>query len=148
MFCQDKAKQHNVSMEKVHIIGLVDFNSPNASSKCRVADLSKALNTICEMNPLRNVGILDFPDQPKASSKRGLADEEYDIQTAMWSMKLHVDTRFILPFDFHPHSESVSKRRTVDQVKTKVQCFCAKKSNVFDGLGLNAVSRKMHEADS
>ena len=103
----------------MHIVGLVDFNSPNASTKCRVSELSKALNLICETNPERNMGVLDFPDQPKASSKRGLADEEHEIQSAMWSMKLHVDTRFILSFDFHPHGESVTKRRSLEHPKQK-----------------------------
>ena len=107
-----QAKIHNVPADRVHVIGYVDFNVPTASNKSRTADLAKALLHINELNSRRNIGVCDFPDVPKASSKRGLADEESDIQTAMWSLKLNCDVRYVQPFELPPHGEAVTKRRT------------------------------------
>ena len=107
-----EAKLHNVPMDHVHLVGYCDFNAPNACSKTRIQDLSKALHMVNEVNGRRNVAIADYPDVPKASSKRGLADEEQDIQNAFWSFKMSCDTRFILPFDLHPAGEPLSKRRS------------------------------------
>lgn len=112
IYMASQAKLHNVPLDRVHIVAYCDFNVPNAASRTRTQDLAKAMHMVLQHNASRNVGLADFPDAAKASSKRGLADEEADIQTAFWSMKLNLDNRFVLPFDLHPSGESLAKRRT------------------------------------
>ena len=123
-----EAKIHNVAADRVHVIGYVDFNVPSASTKVRITELSKALLSISELNPQRNIGIADYPDVAKASSKRGLADEEADLQSAFWLNKLNCDTRYMQPFELPPHGEAVTKRRTEPMTPSHVhferfQCF-------------------------
>eukprot|EP00435_Cladocopium_sp_Y103_P019166 s4234_g4.t1 len=105
------AKLHNVSVDQIHIVAYSDFNHPQASSKSRVADLARLFQSCCEMNPITTVGVCDFPEVPKASSKRGLADEENDIQVSFWAQKLNIDTRFVVPYDLPPSGEALNKRR-------------------------------------
>eukprot|EP00435_Cladocopium_sp_Y103_P061906 s492_g23.t1 len=102
-----QAKIHNVAADRVHVIGYVDFNVPSAATKARTGDLAKALLIVNELQGERNIGLCDFPDVAKASSKRGLADEEADIQSAMWVNKLNCDTRYMQPFELPPHGEAV-----------------------------------------
>ena len=109
-----KAKLHNIPADHVHMIAYVDFNIPMASTKNRITDLSKAVHMVLQSNGVRTVGVLDYPDVPKPSSKRGLADEESDIQTAFWSLKMCLDTRFITAYEFPPSADAFSKKRTDD----------------------------------
>ena len=111
MLSSSKAKLHNVPVDQVHIVCFCDFNHPQASAKARVADLARLFQSCCEMSPTTSVGICDFPEVPKASSKRGLADEENDIQVTFWAQKLNIDTHFILAYDLPPAGEALTKRR-------------------------------------
>lgn len=93
------------------MIGYADLNAPNAQSKTRVNDIARALAMLNDMNGDLNVSVVEFPDTPRASSKRGLADEELEIQTSFWSVKQFCDVRFILPFELHAVGETLTKRR-------------------------------------
>ena len=106
-----KAKLHNVSVDQVHIVCYCDFNHPQASAKARVSDLARLFQSCCEIGPTTSVGIADMPEVVKASSKRGLADEENDIQVAFWGQKMNIDTRFILAYDLPAAGEALTKRR-------------------------------------
>ena len=104
---------HNVSVEQICVVGFADLNVPNAQSKSRIADIAKGMAMLNDLNGDLNLAIVEFPDTPKASSKRGLADEEQEIQNSFWTLKQFCDVRYILPFELHAAGEQLTKRRQV-----------------------------------
>ena len=61
-----------------------------------------------ERNPGKSMVIMILPDRAKASSARGLADEEDSIQKALWNLKQHCDNRFVMLFNPPATSEKKS----------------------------------------
>ena len=48
-------------------------------------ELMTAIQFINDMSPLKHVALVELPDVPKKSAKRGLADEESAVQTQLWA---------------------------------------------------------------
>lgn len=66
---------------------------------------------INDLNGERHVALLEFPEQPKKTSRRGLSDEERDVEEALWSLRQSCDSRWIVPFQLHSSAEAQSTRR-------------------------------------
>ena len=100
-----------VPMQKVHIIGFADLNVPKTRSKETCADICNCLAFLCDINGANNISLLELPDVPRESSKRGLADEEQSIQENCWSVRMHCDTRYIINYDMPGSGEHLSNSR-------------------------------------
>ena len=87
------------------------MNVPLAKSKEKVEELCALVQFTNDLNPGRHVGIIELPEQAKKSSKRGLADEESDLQQVLWGLRQLCDSRWVLPFDVHPSADAQSARR-------------------------------------
>jgi hypothetical protein len=96
----------------VSLLGHVDFNQPNARCKERCEELC---NGICSINgynnPDPNATIVVMPDLPKASSLRGLYDEEKQIQENLFANKQYCDTRWVELYDRGPKSDGKTNAR-------------------------------------
>lgn len=74
-------------------------------------ELMKAVAAVNDVAPTKSIGCIELADIPKKSSKRGLADEERDLQESLWSLKQQCDARWILPFEVPQAAEAHSSRR-------------------------------------
>eukprot|EP00438_Fugacium_kawagutii_P020691 Skav232340 [mRNA] locus=scaffold1704:535693:541139:- [translate_table: standard] len=79
----------------VHTIAVVDLNVPGAKSSEAINDLCACLQFINDQAPQRAVGLLELPEIAKKTSKRGLCDEEQEIQTCLWSLRQSCDNLFL-----------------------------------------------------
>ncbi|CAJ1438354.1 unnamed protein product [Effrenium voratum] len=93
------ANLHHVSAQEVHIVGFADFNIPKTRAKETCQELCAALAFINAMGASKNACLLEMPDIPRESAKRGLADEERSIQDNLWNQLQHCDCRYIINFD-------------------------------------------------
>ena len=100
------------------------MNAPSAKANQTVEDNASIAATINGLNPVLNATIIELPDAPKKSSKRGLADEETDMQEQYWNLKQHVDTRWILPFECHGGSEAACRMRWGTPLIVLVIVYC------------------------
>ena len=96
----------------MHIITVADLNVPLAKSKERLAEICRLMQFANDINGTKHCGVVELPEIAKKSSKRGLADEEGDLQQMLWSLRQTCDARWILPFDVHPQADNQSLRRT------------------------------------
>lgn len=106
---------------------MADLNVPFANSQERMAEICSAIQFVNDLNPEFHAGLVELPEFPKKSSKRGLADEEKEVQDQLWSLRQACDARWIVPFDVHPSAEAqTSKRRhtcVVSLVEVKSKSF-------------------------
>lgn len=94
------------------MISLIDLNVPLAKSKEKSEELCSLMQFCNDLNPARHIGIVELPDTPKKSSKRGLADEEADLQQTLWGLRQSCDVRWVMPFDIHPSADAQTSRRS------------------------------------
>lgn len=120
-FCQ--ANLHHVSAQEVHIVGFADFNIPKTRAKETCQELCAALAFINAMGASKNACLLEMPDIPRESAKRGLADEERSIQDNLWNQLQHCDCRYIINFDV-PSGGEKSVNRTVRRVGQPFSFSC------------------------
>ena len=107
-----EAQQCNCKVDDLHTITVVDLNIPNAKSSESVNDLCTCIQFANDLAPGKTVALLEFPDMPKKTSKRGLFDEEEEVQTCLWSLRQTCDSRWICPFTVHPSAELQTNRRS------------------------------------
>lgn len=100
-----------MSEADVYYLALIDLNVPGAKSSERMSELASCVQFVNDLSPQRHAALLEMPEFAKRSSKRGLADEEKEVQDCLWSLRQVLDTRWIMPFDVHPSAEAQTNRR-------------------------------------
>ena len=103
----------------MHMVTFIDLNVPLAKSKEKQEELCGLMQFNNDLNPSKHAGIIELPETAKKSSKRGLADEEADLQQTLWGLRQVCDSRWVLPFDIHPSADAQSARRSKDDMKSK-----------------------------
>lgn len=94
------------------MVGLVDFNTPNARQQSRLEGLTQAISIVNDSGVMQqNCSLILLPDHAKDSSLRGLYDEEKSIIESLFSFKQHVETRFVDLFTRDRRSENKTMRR-------------------------------------
>ncbi|CAJ1386512.1 unnamed protein product [Effrenium voratum] len=101
-----QADAAGVKTSDIYVVCYVDLNVPLTNSKEKMNELMTAVQFINDISPTRHIAVVEFPEQAKKSSKRGLADEEKEVQETLWSLRQHCDTRWVLPFDVQPSAEN------------------------------------------
>ena len=111
-FCYSYQAQSSGRAETdVFILGVVDLNVPGAKSSDKIMEISQCIQFINDLAPDRHVCLLEMSEHAKRSSKRGISDEEREVEEALWSLRQHLDTRWMMPFSLHPSAEQQSNRR-------------------------------------
>lgn len=95
----------------VFMITLVDFNVPSAKISEHINELSTCVQFANDLAPERNAALIEMVEHAKKSSKRGVSDEEREVEEALWGLRQSCDARWMLPFELHPSAESQSNRR-------------------------------------
>lgn len=96
------------------MVVVVDLNVPGAKNSETLNDLCSSVQFANDLAPARTVAMIELPEIAKKSSKRGLADEENELQTSLWAPRQSCDVRWICPFNVHPSADAQTNRR---------QCF-------------------------
>lgn len=91
------------------MLSIVDMNVPYCKARENLDELCRSIQFVNDLNPSLHAGIVEIPQHPKKSSKRGLADEECDLQQKLWGLRQVLDDRWILPVDLQPSAELNSK---------------------------------------
>lgn len=105
-------------MNDLCMVTFVDLNVPLANSKEKMMELMQAVACINDMNPSRHIALIECVDIPKKTSRRGIADEEKELQETLWALKQQCDARWILPFEVPATAEAHSSRR-LDMIEFK-----------------------------
>jgi hypothetical protein len=90
-----EASENNCSIDGVTLVGWCDFNVPLAKGKDNCKTLCNGVCCINDSDAMKSCCIISLPDIPKASSMRGLWDEETQISSALFANKQHHDTRWV-----------------------------------------------------
>lgn len=93
------------------LLTIADLNVPGAKTSERLAEIASCIQFANDLAPLRHAAIVELPDVPRKSSKRGLWDEEKEINECLWGLRQACDCRWICPFELHPSAEAHSNRR-------------------------------------
>jgi hypothetical protein len=110
------------------MIGIVDLNVPGAKASERINELAQCMQFLNDLAPERHACLLEMAEHAKRSSRRGISDEEREVEEALWSLRQVLDVRWVMPFNLHPSAEQQSNRRQLG-VKIK-HCFsCLSGSN-------------------
>ena len=110
------------------MIGIVDLNVPGAKASERINELAQCMQFLNDLAPERHACLLEVAEYAKRSSRRGISDEEREVEEALWSLRQVLDVRWVMPFNLHPSAEQQSNRRQLG-VKIK-HCFsCLSGSN-------------------
>ena len=110
------------------MLTLADMNVPGAKASEHIQELSQCIQFVNDLAPERHAALVELPEFAKKSSKRGISDEEREIEEAFWSLRQTCDCRWMMPFDLHPSAEMQSNRRRA--VVFKFMAWCGRK-----GLG-------------
>ena len=103
------------------MICIVDLNVPGAKASESVQDLCSIVQFCNDLSPAKSVGLIELPELPKKSSKRGLADEEAELQNILWSLRQSCDGRWMIPFNVQTAADQQTNRRLGKMTKgTKV----------------------------
>lgn len=97
--------------QDLYCICIVDLNVPGAKSSETLSELCSCLQFANDLSPNKSAGLMELPEVAKKSSKRGLADEEAELQTCLWSLRQSCDSRWVCPFNVHPTAEAQTNRR-------------------------------------
>ena len=97
--------------QDLYCIVVADLNVPGAKNSETLNELCSAIQFCNDLAPTRTVCLLELPEVAKKSSKRGLADEESEVQTCLWSLRQSCDARWICPFNVHPTADAQTNRR-------------------------------------
>lgn len=107
----DQANLYGVKVSDVVLLTFVDLNVPYANSKERMEELMTAVAFLNDISPTRHCAVVELPDVAKKSSRRGLADEESDVQNCLWGLKQSCESRWIMPFEVQAQADGHSARR-------------------------------------
>lgn len=88
-----QAEAAGVKLADLCMVTFCDLNVPLANSKELMGELMQGIACINDINPGRNIGVIECAEHPRKSSKRGHADEEKELQEALWAVKQVCDTR-------------------------------------------------------
>ena len=89
----------------------MDLNVPGAKSSERISELSQCIQFLNDLAPDRHACLLEMAEFAKKSSRRGISDEEREVEEALWGLRQGLDVRWIMPFNLHPSAEQHSTRR-------------------------------------
>ena len=89
--CQ--AAKCNTTPHDIMVLSLVDFNTPWARSTDRMLNALQLVQQLNDLAPNVTASILTMPDKARASSHRGLADEENAIQKELWALHQQCNCR-------------------------------------------------------
>ena len=98
-------------MDDIYTVCIADLNVPGAKSSEAISELAACIQFVNDQSPARSIGLLEMPEVAKKTSKRGLCDEEQEVQTCFWALRQTCDTRWICPFSVHPSAELQTNRR-------------------------------------
>ncbi|CAK9040042.1 unnamed protein product [Durusdinium trenchii] len=105
------AESAGIKQTDLCMVSFCDLNVPLANSKERMGELMQAIACINDIQPSKNIGIVECAEHPRKSSRRGHADEEKELQEELWALRQQCDTRWILPFEVPASAEAHSSRR-------------------------------------
>ena len=71
----------------VFMITLVDFNVPSAKISEHINELSTCVQFANDLAPERNAALIEMVEHAKKSSKRGVSDEEREVEEALWGLR-------------------------------------------------------------
>ena len=80
-------------MNHVIMLTLVDLNVPQAKMKENMQSLLTVCQFVNDLNPTQHAALVELPEVPKKASKRGLADEEKEVQEGAWGLGQDLDCR-------------------------------------------------------
>ena len=112
-----EANLHNVKTTDCIIVGVADMNVPKTKTKENVASICRCLAFLNDLNVNMNLSLLEMPDIPRDSCKRGLADEEQSIQQSLWALQQFCDSRYIVNFEVPTGTEQKCSLRTALWIK-------------------------------
>ena len=125
-----QAQQESCTITDVCMVALVDLNVPMAKMKENTMGLISLSQFVNDLNPNKHCALIELPEIPKKASKRGLADEEKEIQDHAWGLRQDVDTRWMIPWDVHPSAANHTNRRRFSSGRVMVSVDAAD-SNIF-----------------
>lgn len=100
-------------------------------------ELCQTMQFCNDLAPTRSVALVELPEVAKKSSKRGLCDEESDLQSCLWSLRQSCDARWVCTFDVHPAADAQTNRRQViEGLKGDEECSVPTCSNLSGGTAL------------
>lgn len=111
-----QAQSYGCPESDVHFITVVDLCVPLAKASENVQDLCALIQFTNDLGPDRHIGLLEIPEYPKKSSKRGLCDEEREVEECLWSLRQVCDSRWMMPFNVHPSADAQSSRRRAGSI--------------------------------
>lgn len=106
-----EAQSAGISESDIYYLTPCDMNVPGARTSERVNELASCVQFANDLSPLKHGALLELPDVPHKSAKRGLWDEEKEISEALWGLRQVCDSRWVCPFELHPSAEAHSNRR-------------------------------------
>ena len=110
--CSAQAKSTGCKADQdIYMIVVVDLNVPGAKNSETLNELCSCIQFCNDLAPTRTICMLELPETAKKTSKRGLADEEAEVQTALWSLRQSCDCRWVCPFRVHPTADAQTNRR-------------------------------------
>ena len=112
------------------VIGIVDFNIPGATVQKNLEALVDGMTILNDSNPIKNMCIAYLPENPKASSLRGLYDEDKAITDALFANEQWSDAKFIELFKRPRKSGSKSNSRLVGEGRIVVN-HAARSENIW-----------------
>lgn len=89
------------------------MNVPGAKASERIVEISQCIQFLNDLAPDRRAFLVEMAEYAKRSSKRGISDEEREVEEALWALRQGLDTRWVMPFNLHPAAEQQSNRRQV-----------------------------------
>ena len=107
-----EANECKVPVDQIGVLGFVDFNAPQARQLAKSESLCQGVSLINDAGDMNaSATMVLLPDHPRASSLRGLFDEEKQILESLFGFKQHCETRFIDLFTREPRGEQRSSLR-------------------------------------
>ena len=95
----------------VHMVTLVDLNVPQAKMRENTNGLLAVAQFVNDLNGARHGALVEVPEVAKKASKRGLADEESEVQEQCWALRQDCDCRWMVPWDVPPTASFHTNRR-------------------------------------
>eukprot|EP00435_Cladocopium_sp_Y103_P031849 s1407_g8.t1 len=108
---QQKAQASGRPESDISMLGIVDLNVPGAKASERINEMAQCIQFLNDLAPERHACLLEMAEHAKRSSRRGISDEEREVEEALWSFRQVLDVRWVMPFNLHPSAEQQSNRR-------------------------------------
>lgn len=99
------------SVTDLLMVSVVDLNVPFAKAKENLDELCRSVQFLNDLHPDFHCGLIEIPQMAKKSSRRGIADEETDLQQKLWGLRQICDERWFLPVDVQPSAADNSKSK-------------------------------------